>query len=1299
MEDSQQLTAFDREYNSPELAHLDSEHRRVLAEQLAGLQRDPPRSATLRDLFSYHTKGELLLNAVGLVCAIAIAAGIAEPAMAIPFGSVTNAFTGYDMVRNNGSGGLDQATGRLYSSVDKACLELVYIGVGKLVASWFYMFAWTWTGETASRRIREKYLAAVLRQNQAYFDRLGAGEATTKIDTDCALIQTGISEKVAIAVYHASTFVAGFVIAVVVNWRLGLVLAVIIPAMTVLGTCMDYWTEKHKSAQLEATGKGGSLVEGVVSSIRTAHSFGIQNLLVQLYDRDYNRPARKHGLAVARVTGLSLGGFFFLLFGTYGLAFYWGTSLIIDGHASPGNVITCIFSVLSGAFSLSLLYPNLQAVTFAKGAGTSLFASINRIPSIDSSFEAGHKPEHVEGCFELSNVQFIYPSRPSVKVLHGFSGFFPSGKVTALVGGSGSGKSTIVGLVERFYDPVEGSIKLDGVELKELSVKWLRNQIGLVSQEPTLFATTVAGNIEHGLIGSRFENESLEEKRKRVIDAARLANADGFISQLPQGYDTQIGERGMLLSGGQKQRIAIARAIISDPRILLLDEATSALDVKAEKLVQEALDRASIGRTTITIAHRLSTIRNADQIIVLTAGHILESAMSAPEASAHDVLLSRNGPYSKLVSAQHFEATENGDDETVHEEQDEKLVSSSPDKEADVVQVDGDEAERDIEEGGTGRKRLSFPRLIGRMYRLNKEDWVKTSIGLAAAAGSGCTNPVFGIIFGGTVGVFSQTVPGDELRSGSNRQALYCLIVALVSTVLYTIAYWLNTAFGEKLAARLRIDTLRAQLRQDIRFFDEEHNGTGALVSNVSSWATKVSGLFGMTQSAIVEAFATVLVGCIVGLCYAPRVSAVGIATLPLLLCTGYIRLKVVVLKDETNKVIYAKSSQMAGEAVASSRTVAALTREEDCCAIYSEYLDEPVRTAKRSSVFSNGLYALSSSMVLFVLSLIFWYGSRQLVTEGLSSGDFFVALTAVVIGAVNASDVFGYVPDASKARSAAQAFVNLVDTVSKIGAESDEGEKFPLDTAQGHIIMKDVHFRYPTRPHVPVLRGVDIEVKTGQFVAIVGASGGGKSTIQQLVSRFYDPLHGRILVDGKDISTLNVQSYRRALALVEQMPTLYAGSIRFNIALGALVPPERVTEEMLEKAAREANILEFIRSLPDGFETEVGGKGAQLSGGQKQRIAIARALIRNPRVLLLDEATSALDAESSKLVEAALASASSGRSCIAIAHRLSSIQRADVIYVLDGGRVAEKGTHSELVARKGLYYELVAQQTLEKKA
>ncbi|KAI5480306.1 ATP-binding cassette, subfamily B (MDR/TAP), member 1 [Pseudohyphozyma bogoriensis] len=1295
----------------PEMAGLTDEQRRIVMEQVFTAKTP---LVSFFQLFRFNTKFEIFLNVVGLF--FAIVAGAAQPLMTVVFGAITTSFTAYGTALANvnqpgGQEALQQSINDVYHNIDKDVLYLVYIGIGMLVSTFIYMATVSlviriYTGEAATRRIREKYLQAVLRQNVAYFDKMGPGEVTTRIQTDTHLIQEGISDKVSITVQFISIFITGFVVAIVRNWRLALVLSTIIPCIAGAGGVMNHFMSGYRRQMLEATAEGGTLAEEVISSVRNAHAFGTQKKLTAMYGIK-NDITVKLGMTSSIFNGAGMSLIVSCqIYGSYGLAFYYGTTLLIQGRATSGEVVNVFFSILIGAFSLAQIAPNLQAIAFARGAATSIFTCIDRVPVIDSASPAGVKPEKVEGVIQVENVDFLYPSRPGVQVLHKFNGVFPRGKMTALVGASGSGKSTIIGLIERFYDPVGGIVRLDGIDLRDLNVKWLRSQIGLVSQEPTLFATTVAGNIEHGLIGTKFINETPEQKRERVVAAAIQANADGFIQNLPEGYDTMIGERGMLLSGGQKQRIAIARAIVGDPQILLLDEATSALDTASEHIVQDALDKAAAGRTTITIAHRLSTIKDADQIIVLSAGHILESAMTNEEGSAHTRLLKNpDGAYSRLVSAQRFrERTEEEE-----EDSDEEVPAGATLTSEQIAEMAANEKPmfETLKRTGTGRSAASaalsekrradleagtvrphsFPYLFRRMIQLNRGQYWAYVIGVAASICTGMVYPVFGIVFGGVIGVFSIQ-DHAELRAGGDRYALYCFIIAIVATIAVGITNYIFMYTAEILSGLIRLNVFAAILRQDIAYFDRDENSTGHLTSAISDWAQKINGLFGVTMGVIIQSGFTLLGGSIIGLSYGWRVSLVGIACFPFTIAAGLVRLRVVVLKDAKNKKAHEQSAQMACEAAGAIRTVASLTREEDCCKIYSEYLEEPMRKSNRTAIFANFWYSLSQSLTFWVIGLIFWYGSRQLISGALTTRTFFIAMISIVFGSIQAGNVFSFVPDMSKARGAAADVVNLLDAVPEIDAESPSGDKF--DNAKGHINFRDVHFRYPTRPHVRVLRGLDLEVKPGQFAAIVGPSGCGKSTLIQLVERFYDPLAGVVDVDGNDVSTLNVASYRSQIALVSQEPTLYAGTVRFNITLGANVPAEQVPEEDIIRACKDANIHDFVMSLPDGYNTEVGGKGAQLSGGQKQRIAIARALIRNPKILLLDEATSALDSESEKVVQKALDQAAKGRSTIAVAHRLSTIQNADVIYVLRDGKVAEKGRHFELLAKKGLYAELM---------
>ncbi|KZP33057.1 P-loop containing nucleoside triphosphate hydrolase protein [Athelia psychrophila] len=1252
-------------------------------------------------LFRLHTPFEIALNLMALVAAAA--AGAAQPLMSLMFGNLSQAFIefGADIAQGQD---VTAAGERFKQLAAQDALYIFVIGIGMGLATWLFMAVWTYTGEVNAKRLRERYLQAVLRQEIAYFDNIGAGEVATRIQSDTHLVQQGTSEKVGMAVEQLSSFVTGFVVAYVRSWRLALALTAILPCIALTGTVMTILMSRWTQAALGFIAEGGTLAEEVISSVRTAQAFGSQQILAKLYDTK-NARATRIDLRTAVVNGVGLGCFYFIVYAAYGLAFYFGTTLILDGKATVGIVVNVFMSILTGSYALVLLGPEQQAISQARGAAAKIYATIDRVPAIDSSSPAGAKPAGaVQGHIVLEDVVFRYPSRPDVPILKGLTLEFAAGKTTALVGASGSGKSTLIGLVERFYDPLAGAVRLDGANMKDLNVGWLRAQIGLVAQEPALFATTIRGNVAHGLIGSRFEGEAEGERERRIQEACVTANAHEFIEKLPRGYDTLVGERGFLLSGGQKQRIAIARAIVSDPRILLLDEATSALDTQSEGVVQNALDKAAAGRTTITIAHRLSTIRDADRIYVMGDGAVLEHG-------THNALLANaGGPYSKLVAAQKLREARDAhapvppEAEAVQEGTPlARQISGASVGRSEKGKEGSIDMDKENEENATliphGAKEYSIAYLFARMGRINSENWLLYLVGMLGAVAVGCVYPAFGIVYARAVSTFvlSPSDPGarHELRVQGDRNALWFFVIALLSTGAMAVQTFFFARSAALLTSKLRFLSFKAILRQDIEYFDQEQYSTGALTSGLSANTQKVNGLAGVTLGSIIQSVSTIVVGMIIGLAYAPKLAAVAIATLPFVVGSGYVRLRVVVLKDQVNKAAHEASAQMACEAVGAIRTVAALTRERDCCEIYSRSLDAPLRTAARASVRSTLAYAVSQALSFFVIALVFWYGSRLVAAQEYSSNEFFVCLMSVVFSAIQAGSIFGFVPDMSAAKGGASEIVALLDSMPTIDAESMRGA-IPQNVV-GEVRLQDVHFQYPTRPSVKVLRGLNITVKPGTYVALVGASGCGKSTVVQLLERFYDPVAGRVLMDGIPIDDLNVQEYRKHIALVSQEPTLYAGTIAFNVLLGATKPVEDVTQAELEEACRNANILDFIKSLPDGFDTNVGGKGAQLSGGQKQRVAIARALLRNPKVLLLDEATSALDSQSEKVVQEALDRAAKGRTTIAIAHRLSTIQNADCIYFLQDGRVLECGTHDQLTAARGAYWEYTQQQQLSK--
>ncbi|KAI9573606.1 ste6-like protein [Boletus coccyginus] len=1260
---------------------------------------DAPPPVGFTQLFRYATPFELFLDAIGLVAAAA--AGAAQPLMSLLFGRLTQQFVSFGSAEvayytdpNNATATqqLQAAAADFRSAAAVNASYLAYIGIGSLVCVFCYTVIWTHTGQVNAKRIREQYLQAILRQDIAYFDTVGAGEVATRIQTDTHLVQQGISQKVAIVLSFISAFITGFALAYSSCWRLALAMSSIIPCIAIAGGVMNRFLTKSAQLSLGHVAEGGTLAEEVISSVRTSHAFGVQKTLSSLYDV-HTESARAIDANSASFHGVGLGVFFFIIYSSYALAFQFGTTLINEGYANAGQVTTVMLAILIGSFSLAMMAPELQAIAKGQGAAAKLFATIERIPDIDSSDPGGLKPDKVVGEITLEDIKFNYPSRPDVPIVQGINITFTAGKTAALVGASGSGKSTIISLIERFYDPLSGSVKLDGVNIRDLNVKWLRSQIGLVSQEPTLFATTIRGNVAHGLINTPYEHLSDEEKFKLIKEACIKANADGFISKLPNGYDTMVGERGFLLSGGQKQRVAIARAIVSDPRILLLDEATSALDTQSEGVVQDALDRAAAGRTTITIAHRLSTIKDADCIYVMGEGLVLEKGTHA------ELLADENSAYSCLVNAQKLRETREVEDghssaavsvevymeKTVEEEEEVSFVRKGTIRSiaSDLAQKRNDERKQNE----VNEDKYNMLYVFKRLGLLNREGLWRYGVGSVFAMSEL-------VRFGSPISGFSEPDPSVR-RSDGDRNALWFFIIAILSGFCIASQTYFFQYSAAILTSNMRSLSFKAILRQDIEFFDKDENSTGSLTANLSDNPQKVNGLAGVTLGTIVQSMATLVGGSVIGLVYAWKPALVGMACIPFVISTGYVRLQVVVLRGQRDKRAYENSAQLACEAAASIRTVASLTREEDCLRLYSEYLQEPLRKSTKTTIWATLLFAFSESTTYYVIALVFWYGAQLVSNLEFSTTSFFVALMSTTFGAMQVGNIFSYVPDISSARSAGAAVLKLIDSTPEIDAESTAGKTFEGKNVRGQIRFEDVHFRYPTRPGTRVLRDFSFKVEPGTYVALVGASGCGKSTVIQMIERFYDPLSGQILLDGNPVNEFNVQEYRKHIALVSQEPTLYAGTVRFNVLLGATKPQSEVTQEEIEAACRDANILDFIRSLPDGFDTQVGGKGSQLSGGQKQRIAIARALLRNPKVLLLDEATSALDSNSEKVVQDALDKAAKGRTTVAIAHRLSTIQNADCIYFLKEGRVSEAGTHDELLSLRGDYYEYVQLQAL----
>lgn len=579
----------------------------------------------------------------------------------------------------------------------------------------------------------------------------------------------------------------------------------------------------------------------------------------------------------------------------------------------------------------------------------------------------------------------------------------------------------------------------------------------------------------------------------------------------------------------------------------------------------------------------------------------------------------------------------------------------------------------------------------------NKKEWQLMLIGIFFSIICGGANPVQSIFFAkqtSTLTYIADTTKDPwQVKKDSDFWSLMYLMLGIVQFIAYAGQGIAFAKCSEALMRRVRYQTLTSIMRQDVSWFDDEKNSPGALTAFLSVETTQVAGLSGVTLGTLLISLTNIVAGLCVSLAIGWKLALVCLAAVPVVLACGFFRTWMLSHYQQRAAGAYAKSAQFAAENISQMKTVAALTRETAVVTKYRNDLAEQQKSSLNSVLKSSILFAASQSLLFLCFALGFWYGSTLIAKGEYGQFEFFVCFMGIIMGAQSAGTFFSFAPDLTKAHQSAISLRRLFERKPKIDTWEPEGAALPR--VEGHVEFRNIHFRYPSRPHQPVLRGLNLTIEPGQYVALVGASGCGKSTSIAMMERFYDPLVGELLIDGKNVAEQNINDYRSHIALVSQEPTLFQGTIRENIVFGSILGD--VSDEAIEIACREANIYDFIMGLPDGFNTVVGNKGGLLSGGQKQRIAIARALIRQPKILLLDEATSALDSESEHVVQAALDRAAKGRTTITIAHRLSTVQNADCIFVFDQGKVCEQGTHQELLAKNGRYAELVRLQSLGK--
>ncbi|MFE7552960.1 ABC transporter ATP-binding protein [Streptomyces gardneri] len=1110
-------------------------------------------------------------------------------------------------------------------------------------------------------------------------DELSTGQVVGRATSDLQLIQ-GLLFMLPMTIGNVLLFVISLAVMAWLSIPLTLVALAVAPALWFIAKRSR--TRLHPAtwhAQQQAAVVAG-VVDGAVTGVRVVKGFGQEDqetgkireagrklfagrLRTIRLNAKYT-PALQAVPALGQVAVLALGG--------------W---LAYKGQITLGTFVA--FS----AYLASLVGP-VRMLAMVLTVGQQARAGVERVLDLvdtESVIQDGTKelPADAPATVEFDGVSFAYDEgRP---VLDGFSLEIRSGETVAVVGASGSGKSTVSLLLPRFYDVTHGAVLVGGHDVRELTLDSLRAAIGLVPEDSFLFSDTIRANIAYG---------APDATQEQIETAARAAQADRFVAELPEGYDTKVGEHGLTLSGGQRQRVALARAILTDPRLLLLDDATSAVDAKVEHEIHEALKSVMEGRTTLLIAHRRSTLGLADRIAVLDDGRL-------SDIGTHEELEERSALYRRLltdpdelgaVSPGHVLPAEVPEDATLRAELDAEFDAERGITPALWVR-DGGAAEESPAPGATPELLAAVEALppatdtpgIDEARAVSPEDAyglrrllrgfgvpLLISLGLVALdAGAGLLLPVL-IRHGIDEGVNRLAIGAVWAASA------LALVTVLVQWVAQTAETRMTGRTGERVLYALRLKIFAQLQRLGLDYYEREL--TGRIMTRMT---TDVDALSTFLQTGLVTAFVSVVTffGIMVALLVLDlQLALVVFATLPVLAVATYFFRRSSVRAYELARERISVVNADLQESVTGLRIVQAFRRErsgaERFAARSDEYREARVRGQWLISIYFPFVTLLSSVAAAAVMIV----GANRIDGGTLTTGALVAYLLYIDLffaPVQQLSQVFDGYQQAAVSLKRMQELLQEPTSTAAADAPRD------VTSLRGEIAFEDVSFAYDSKEEA--LTGIDLRIPAGQTVAFVGETGAGKSTLVKLVARFYDPTGGRVTADGTDLRDLDLTAYRHRLGVVPQEAYLFAGTVRDAIAYGR---PE-ATDAEVEAAARAVGAHDMIATLDGGYLHEVAERGRNLSAGQRQLIALARAELVDPDVLLLDEATAALDLATEAQVNQATDRLAGRRTTLVVAHRLTTAARADRVVVMAHGRVAEDGTHDELLALGGRYAAL----------
>nr|GAT53256.1 predicted protein [Mycena chlorophos] len=1401
----------------------------------------PTRTASLRLLFSQISPRHRLLLLLPAFAA-SIVAGAIAPFMTLVIGEAFDAFADFPKTPNP-----PQSTkNALLHSMAIAAFELIGLAAGSVLLSSLMSSLWIWTGEQNVRAVRRRVYAAVTQKDMVWFDTkmgsegtvqaadgehgpLGAGGLMAKFARETDEVREASSLAAGRIIQYLTTCITCLVLGFARSWSLTLVILSAVPVLVVIQTLSQIIAGPLLNVERSTTAVAATHVDRAVSAISTVKAFNAQK-----YEQSNLGAALDRMTAATRklngVWSMTSGLAQFVMMGMFVQGFWFGSKLVRDGKISPGDVMAVFWACLIATTNLQMCIPQFIILAKGKFAMVSLLTLVDNddddfgdVP-LNSDFKAPPsrsfpklssnrnlrkiRPTKCDGEFALHNISFAYPSRPSVPVLDDVTLFLPAHEMTFIVGGSGSGKSTIAHLLLGLYSPQSGQLQLDDQDIKFIDEKWRRHHVAGVEQGCILFDMSVHDNVALGA-GQR------PVTRDEVRQACVSALMHEFVRDLPDGYDTLLGTNGASLSGGQQQRLAIARAYLRDPTVLILDEATSALDPTSRILVFEAIKRWRKNKTTIVITHDLSQVTSSDFVYVLKQGSVVEqgyrydletgdgefcSMLATQSASggylpekpvgepAHDVvqrvytpipeepeMMEHSvGPKAGIALASTFgnwmfdvvaDLTTTGAPQSpptavVREEEPvmaelpprkrrpsstyeppvlpAPVVTSTPRRmslqftptsstfsfasSAPLIEDDMDTEKqvRDLARRGTrasSRRRrrptaTQVPSRWDEKKRLPMTD-IKIALpddpnpeepspaqmsawqlvrdvyptvpykplvllGVIFALISGAMTPIFSYLLSR---LFYEVAIGAQHTALINEYGAIVLSAAAFDGIFLGLKYFVMETTSVAWIARMRKTCFESVLSQDKKWFDKTENSPVRLVQVLIKDGDDARNLIAVVLGQLAVVTSMLGVGLIWALVLGWQLTFVGFAIAPVFAAAMAVQTGLVSKAEGRNKRAREEVAQGYYNAILNVRGIRAMGFEAVFQKEFEAASDRALTTGVKGAFVEGCTYGLASGLIYLAEALLFYVGAVLIARGTYTYLQMVQVLNLVVFTVTIGSQLMAFTQRITKSIAATRDFNRL----AHLSTRTDESAGVMCPPLDGPITFQNVDFSYPERADVPILKSTNLEIGDGECVAIVGASGSGKSTIAALLQRLYEPQGGKIFVGLNELDSMNVAHLRHHVSVVSQNPNLFDATIAENISYGN----RDLTFSDVRRAAQAANVHDFIMSLPQGYDTMVGENAALISGGQAQRLSIARALVRPSKILILDECTSALDPANQAIVLETVRRAKVGRTTIMVTHKLPVMQMCDRILVVHEGRIVEHGSYDQLMHRKGVFAQL----------